>query len=430
MSGGSIGTCILKSEPIENIVIFVSPEYEETDGVGTYNDPLGNIVKALSVANERAADMTGGEVSISIILIGGGSHYMTNNINHYDYSRSKGDKYSYNKRILIQPAFCGQTYGLHTFGSFDSDCIQSGEQITVYYKMANSFYFLVPNSLTIKNVIFDAIDSSIDPYDDCLKENTVWCVLDGVDLIENWEATTTPDCTMFYYQEEKWYTTYGHYLFYFGFDIEGSSTVPGTLTIQNSIFRNFLYDFTSLIGLNDGNGHIVITNSTFEKFSNWGSIIRDTRELPTLAYGSTSYSRDIRFFFRASTIPIKMLKSKYLGVAKSTWVSSVCSSITISGSTFSDFNYLKNEITYNPNILQTSSMTHQGVILDLINFYGPVTLTSNTLSVKFKYAYCDVMLSYDSNQDFTIFNSSDPTGNSFVSSMYQGKTLIYIRVKK
>lgn len=88
---------------------------------------------------------------------------MTRKYQHYNYDSSKSNAYSLNQNILIQPAFCGQTLGGHNFGAADVDCIQSTQKITVYYKMGNSFSFTVPKSMTVKSIIFDALDSSIKP---------------------------------------------------------------------------------------------------------------------------------------------------------------------------------------------------------------------------------------------------------------------------
>ena len=115
----------------------------------------------MGYADEQTADA--GEATVNIYLLGGGNHYMTKNPVHYSYAKSKSNQYSYNQNVIIQPAFWGQTLGGHTFGASDSDCITATDKITVYYKMGNDFSFTVPLSLTIKSIIFDALDSSIDP---------------------------------------------------------------------------------------------------------------------------------------------------------------------------------------------------------------------------------------------------------------------------
>jgi hypothetical protein len=221
---------MLKVELEGTIDVFVEPNHVETTGDGSYESPFGHIVKALEYANGQVADMQGNP-NINIYLLGGDNHFMTKNIEHYNYDVTKSDKTSLDQNIVIQPAFCDQTLGGHSFTTGDADCIASTEKITVYYKMANSFYFIVPNSLTVKNIIFDAIDSTMSPTDSCLSQNTICCALDGTDLTSI--ATAATGCLPSYSQEEKCYSTYGNYFFYFGFETRNAVTTLGTLTIEN-----------------------------------------------------------------------------------------------------------------------------------------------------------------------------------------------------
>jgi hypothetical protein len=155
---------VTKDQPDGTINIFISPNMIETTGDGSYGNPFGHIAKALAYANNQVADMSGNP-NINLYLLGGDNHFMTKNIAHYNYDITKSDKTSNSQNIVIQPAFCDQTLGGHSFTTGDADCIATTEKVTVYYKMANSFHFKVPNSLTVKNIIFDAIDSSINPTD-------------------------------------------------------------------------------------------------------------------------------------------------------------------------------------------------------------------------------------------------------------------------
>lgn len=42
-------------------------------------------------------------------------------------------------------------------------------------------------------------------------------------------------------------------------------------------FRNFIYEFNSLIDLNDFGGYVVITNSKFVNFNTCGALIRNKK---------------------------------------------------------------------------------------------------------------------------------------------------------
>ena len=99
-----IGTCTSSTSSAQTTLnIFVKPELEETSNSGTYQSPFGHIAKALSYADEYAADK--GSTIINIYLLGGGTHYMTRSLTHYNYAKTKSNQISYNQDITIQPAF-------------------------------------------------------------------------------------------------------------------------------------------------------------------------------------------------------------------------------------------------------------------------------------------------------------------------------------
>ena len=123
-------------------------------------EPFTHIAKAFKYIEEQSADKE--ETKVNIYLLAG-DHFMTTDFLEYYYLPTKSSIYSYNQNIVMQPAFWGETLGGHTFGESDSDWIASTEKLTIYYKMGNEFSFPVPQSLTVKSLIFDAIDSSINP---------------------------------------------------------------------------------------------------------------------------------------------------------------------------------------------------------------------------------------------------------------------------
>ena len=63
-SGSILGTWVANTGSSTTINLFVKPSYVETNGDGSYSNPFGNIVKALSYADEQAADK--GETTINI----------------------------------------------------------------------------------------------------------------------------------------------------------------------------------------------------------------------------------------------------------------------------------------------------------------------------------------------------------------------------
>lgn len=68
-AGGVTGSCQAKTEPTSNLPIFVKAEYEEMTGDGSYGNPFGNLVKALSAAESYAADTVGSIITICKSLV-------------------------------------------------------------------------------------------------------------------------------------------------------------------------------------------------------------------------------------------------------------------------------------------------------------------------------------------------------------------------
>ena len=190
------------------------------------------------------------------------------------------------------------------------------------------------------------------------------------------------------------------FFFQFGYsDTLSNIGGVGTLTISNCVFQNFFFDFTSLIGLTKDHGNVLITRSNFDRFSNWGSIIRDTREFPSLNDLNTfEYYFDQATVFRESMFSINQVKNKFFIEPSSYWTSSLWSSISISSCTFTNFNYLKAGGSTYHLTTPTSNMLNQGIILSLVNFYGTVALNGNTFSgVTFKYNNWEEINSADLN---------------------------------
>ena len=107
-------------------------------------------------------------------------------------------------------------------------------------------------------------------------------------------------------------STFGGGFFEFGYTDQSEISEVGTLTIEDCEFVNFYYDFTSFILLNNGHGHVEISGSKFDKFSNCGSIIRDTREFPKLDYEfADSMDTSELLSFRSSTQSIDVTQDKF-----------------------------------------------------------------------------------------------------------------------
>lgn len=404
--------------------MFVAPSILETSNDGTYASPFGQISKALGYADEYSS-VYSGTTTVNIYLLGGDDHYMTRSYGDIHYPNSQRNDNSFNQEVTIQPAFCGQTLGGHVFTAGDADCIPTTDQITVYYKMGNSYRFTVPKKLTVISILFDALDSSIDTLEDWLDESAPCWELSGTIMGISPSAISPPaNWDIQSPQTEQCKITFGYSFFQFGFTDSSEISSVGTLTITSWTFQHFFYDFTSLIGLNNGHGHIVISDSTFDKFSNCGSIIRDTREYPELNYGNISNSNRIKVSYRSSQYSSDVTENKIIHTQPTACSDALWASIDISTSTFTNFNYMKGDADGLHSILSTSNMLHQGIILNLEQFYGNIAVYNNE--------FTGLKFTYKSWEDIYNDEEAYETDYNWIKSgtdLKQGKTLIFVKTK-
>ena len=248
-------------------------------------------------------------------------------------------------------------------------------------------------------------------------------MLDGTNIIVNNEGQDIPQSwDIFSPQTEDCKLTNGHSFFQFKFS-ETLSTITsvGELIIEDWVFQNFFYDFTSFIGLANGHGRVKISGSTFKRFSNWGSIIRDKRELPVLDYTNknSAIPSVTRNEYRATMVASNILRNKYFVYPSSECTDSNWASIVIKDSTFKDFNFLKPSIAYVPKISLSSEMRYQGIILNLEEFFGPVSVKGNTFDgLTFKFVNWEIREQQNDNSQGTLGGDASQT-----------KALIYISVR-
>jgi hypothetical protein len=397
------------------------------------------LVKALAYANQEVASYNKGTINIYLLK---GDHFMTRSLSSYVLQVNKKDQYSGNQEITIQPAFCSTTVGGHTFGGGDSDCIASDQQITIYYQMGNIFEFKVPLSLTIQSIIFDALDSSFTPTEGWLTtKSKCWNIADTTLTVNSDNPSPISSWTIQSRQTEECVSTFGGSLFQFQFS-ETLSTISsvGTLTISKWTFQNFFYDFTSLIGLTEGHGKVSIIDTTFNKFSNWASIIRDTREYPSTS--KQDHPNIQENTLRGTIASVNILQDDFYIKPNTACTSTICkpslllntiikllinllfyclgASITIQGWTFSNFNYMKSASTAMPRVGYTNKMHYQGLILNLVSFYGNIKLKSNTFtSLQFKFSNCNILDTAPSYNSSTLWTKTEA---------YQVKSLIYVNL--
>ena len=63
-TGGKLGIWDQKSQTPITLNLFIKASYIETSGNGTYQNPFGNLVKALSYADEQTAENENATINI------------------------------------------------------------------------------------------------------------------------------------------------------------------------------------------------------------------------------------------------------------------------------------------------------------------------------------------------------------------------------
>jgi len=153
------GTCTLKAGTT-TVTMFVSnlaADISGSDKSGTLANPETDLLRAIDRSYEQAA--TSSSASVHIYLYANGNpHGLTRSaLNNPFIPTSALDDWSNNVDITIQPLYC--SLGLTADPSKCST--DNTAQVTVNNKIEGMLRMKVPKSLTIKNVIFDSLDSVI-----------------------------------------------------------------------------------------------------------------------------------------------------------------------------------------------------------------------------------------------------------------------------
>ena len=158
--------------------------------------------------------------------------------------------------------------------------------------------------------------------------------------------------------------------------------------LENCEFVNFFHDYTSLVGLEQGYGKVEIIDCSFKKFSNWASIIRDTKDYPETNRIIKPHENAEDMLIRAARTSILLQQADDIPV---TCTSSDCASILINGCSFTEFNYLKKVLPDYQNLYMSDSvMKYQGIILSMAAFYGEISVRNSLFTdIKFKYPHCN-----------------------------------------
>eukprot|EP00347_Sterkiella_histriomuscorum_P009503 403340963 len=376
----SIGACKAKTTTSSTNTYYVNAydKVQNTKAVdsiaGSSSDSFNTIFDALRKAYDIAARY---ETYTVKILLKSGTHAMLREPNAPQYMPQYIDQYSSGLNLII-----------------DS---QDGTQITVQYKMRDNWTFLVGRSLTINNLIFDAIDSIITPKTDqtnCLRQGPNCCSVDP-----DTNLLMPPEVCYFREKptEECVTVTSGGALFTFEQHPLMALTTPANLTLNNCIFRNFMYEFNSLIELNDLGGYVQISKTQFQNINTCGAIIRNKKviyrrdDLTQNSFPNVYETRVNNYQSQLKQASISDLGSFNPYVTCSTSFTSPCFQINIWFSTFENFGSQKDSRSAPVWVNPQYKMQYYGQILDLDSFKGHISIFSSTFQTnKLKFDDCDV----------------------------------------
>ncbi|CDW71354.1 UNKNOWN [Stylonychia lemnae] len=369
-----VGSCVLKTNSFLQQSIYVGTaidfQQQSIDNTqGTYNAPFSSLVDAIEKAYELGAPYTSAEITILLRLgiYSLSPHAMVRYYPVDHYMPWNLDQFSQTTKIIIRPDLPGVT-------------------AKILYKLRDTFRFLVGGGLTIQNLRFDAIDSTIDMTRDfdsgnlCSQDFAVNCC--GV------SSDGTEEC----------YGAFGTNFFEFDITERTMRTQPSTLVLENVVFENYVYEYNSFIELNKFGGHVIMKNVTFDNMNSCGAIIRNKRSFVTSSLPMTTFSEVYRA--RSSSYQYDLQQAKYTFSNGFNPFSSNCSntnyftlnncfSTKIEDSTFSNFGKMKNLSTYPTTVDPNHKLQYQGLILDLKTFNGPIILLNNTFTNNIiKYGSC------------------------------------------
>ncbi|CDW85618.1 UNKNOWN [Stylonychia lemnae] len=323
----STGKCLQKSGFL-NLTLFVdstNQQYSEEDLTGqTISDPFLSLQSAFIKAYEYGAPFESAE--IKILLISGKTHSMIRYDNNHLLPKAY-DQNSQSTKIIIDTT--------------------SGSQVTVLYKMRDQFKFLVGGGLEIRNIAFNAFDSIFDPRQ-------------GFDLslLENQDYQCLKDhflrCCRKTLDQSTGYTT-----------VTGQSFCQQYVPI-------FMYDFNTLIELNDFGGYIEISRSLFDNMNSCGAIIRNKRfdqVYDKLIKNSDFLNYDLiqSIEYEKSKLPQQTPFDKVCGNS-SQFIYKKCFEIVLSNSYVQYSNKLSNFSEFPLWVNPFLKMKNFGLIFDLDNF--------------------------------------------------------------
>ncbi|CDW71619.1 UNKNOWN [Stylonychia lemnae] len=240
------GQCLEKSGTFTGeIYVRGANQYRaNVEKIGSIQNPFYSIKDALTKAYEMGAPFS--TARIRILLYQTDIHAIISNYTIDQYMPYAYDQNSQSTQIIIEPQF--------------------GQPITVLYKMRGTFRFLVGGGLTIRNIIFDAIDSVIDPQVD---QNTDNCLMNPNENC----------CRLIFNNNQQNYSLNGASFIQFDLSSQSMLNQPPTLYLElKQKQQEFPIDFkpydNSCSNLQNSENSCYSINITGCEYSNYGSLMK------------------------------------------------------------------------------------------------------------------------------------------------------------
>ncbi|CDW79376.1 UNKNOWN [Stylonychia lemnae] len=360
----SYGYCKLKELNYITTTLYVTNDDITVDVQnldGSEALPFGDLEDAIERAYEIAAPYKHALITIYLKESAnyGKNHYLLRNARDF-YQSKVEDKQSQGLTLIIKPAT-----------TVDG-------KITVYNKRRDQFQINVSGGLTIENIIFDSLDSVI-PYDldssGCLGKKIQCCQnINGV-----MKNMTLSPC------------------------LDKNNDHLIKLYVVNNLINSIIVVMTVLTRLENRLSNLIYQRNHYYRihrlqisryFSNCGSIIRNFKdEFSNSQYLETSEQIYVK---RMNKLQNEVFKRQKLIKGTSPYTCSTnCFKIEIYNTIFDQFNFNRTLHKNGIMVIKDSSLRYKGVILNLIQFNGPIHLEKIQISnIQQPYQTCSVSKQY------------------------------------
>eukprot|EP00347_Sterkiella_histriomuscorum_P002832 403366627 len=390
----SYGSCVLK-ENQQNFTIYVKSvkEYQvdnpPSEISGSQDYPLYSIQDALLLAEDLGAPYL--ECHIDILLINTYylPHFMLKKYPFQEYQPLKRDQYSQTTRINIMPD-------------------QQNQFVTINFKLRDTFKFKVGPGFSLKWIQFDAVDSLIDEKDDfplfnCSSDYTQNCCQIVQNNMIGYMINGKSVCKLRHQPTDVCLIPFGGS--FIEFDIN-----KNTMMTQYVYFKNFLYEFNSLIQVNEFGGNISMTNVQFDNINSCGSIIGNKQPIAILKNDADQSSITATFLQRQSNIQTSQLSSIRTNLlpyfdpfnqscSLQDTTQQPCFGLNLTQVRVYKTGMFKKTQSETISVDPTYQMQFTGQFIDLNSFRGPIQISSGYFKDNFiAYKDCEISVQLFRNQ--------------------------------